>query len=155
MRELQGRFILDLVWQGEALKDVTIGKFYVGGLFLRMPWRPGILAEAVNSVGQRNSEAEGQRALWNDVSVAIDGSADMAHIAIFDHPDNKGFPVPWRVDNELGVGPSRQISGEWSIRENESEVIRYRLIVYTGHRDKGLLHELWKAFACEPIDLNP
>jgi len=149
----EGKLLLDLVWRGQALKDVTMSKFYVGGLFLRMPWRPGIPAEAVNSAGQRNAEAEGQRAIWNDVSVRVNGREDMAHITIFDHPDNNGFPNAWRVDNELGVGPSRQISGDWSIRQNETEVIRYRLIIYTGERDEPFIHRLWKAYACELVDL--
>ena len=155
MLESDGRFILDLVWRGDAVRDITLGQFYVGGLFLRMPWRAGIPAEAVNSSGQRNSEAEGQRAIWNDVAVQVDGRDDMAHIAILDHPDNSGFPIPWRVDNELGVGPSRQIIGDWSIKQNETEIIRYKLIVYTGQRDEELIRSLWKEYACEPVDLNP
>ena len=155
MLESDGRYVLDLVWRGDAARDVTMGQFYVGGLFLRMPWRAGIPAEAVNSSAQRNSDAEGQRAIWTDVAVQVDGRADMAHITILDHPDNSGFPIPWRVDNELGVGPSRQIIGDWSIKQNETEVVRYRLVVYTGERKEELIHTLWKAYACEPVALNP
>ena len=148
-------YVLDLVWNGEARKDVTMEKFYVGGLFLRMPWRKGVAAEVVNAAGQRNGEAEGQHAIWNDVAVQIDGRADMAHIAMLDHPDNNGFPIAWRVDNEFGVGPSRQIAGTWTIREGESETTRYRLIVYTGNRDDAFLNQQWKAYVCEPVDTNP
>lgn len=155
MSEAEGRYILDLRWQGKAMRDVTMGKFYVGGLFVRMPWRKGIPSEVVNATGQRNSEAEGQRAIWNDIAVQVEGRTDLAHIAVLDHPDNSGFPTPWRVDNEFGVGPSRQIVGDWTIRGGETEVIRYRLIIYTGSRDEGFLHQQWKSYVCEPDKINP
>lgn len=143
------RYILDLVWEGKAIKDVTMRKFYVGGLFVRMPWEEGVEGEAVNSVGQRNAEAEGQRAVWNDLGIVVPGRTDMAHITILDHPDNRGFPIPWRVDSQLGVGPSRQILGDWSIGQGEKEVIRYRILIYTGARDEQLIHRVWKGYVCE------
>lgn len=155
MREKDDYYVLDLVWNGEARRDITMKKFYVGGLFLRMPWRKGVRAEAVNAAGQRNGEAEGQRAIWNDVAVQLDGRTDMAHIAMLDHPDNSGFPIAWRVDNEFGVGPSRQISGDWTIPAGQSETIRYRLIVYTGNRDDAFLSQQWKSYVCEPVANNP
>lgn len=149
MREEEGRFILDLLWEGKAKQDVTMKKFYVGGLFLRMPWKKGLRAEVVNAAGQKNGEAEGQRAPWTDVAVQVDGRSDMAHIAILDHPDNDGFPIPWRVDNEFGVGPSRQIMGDWAIPAGKSEVVRYRLIVYTGPLDETFIRNKWKEYVCE------
>ena len=143
------KFILDLQWQGAAERDVTMEEFYVGGLFLRMPWRAGIRGEVVNAAGQRNSAAEGQRAVWTDVGIQVDGREDLAHIAILDHPDNAGFPTPWRVDRELGVGPSRQILGNWSIPKGETETFRYRIIVYTGDLTPEGLHASWKQFVCQ------
>lgn len=155
MRDADDYYVLDLVWKGEARVDVTMEKFYVGGLFLRMPWRKGIAAEVVNATGQRNGEAEGQHAIWNDVAVQIDGRSNMAHIAMFDHPDNSGFPIAWRVDNEFGVGPSRQISGRWTIPQGSAETIRYRLIVYTGDRDDTFLKQQWKSYVCESVAPQP
>ena len=149
MQENNGKFLLDLEWCGEAKTDITLGKFYVGGLFLRMPWREGIPGEVVNAVGKRNHSAEGQRAIWNDIGIQVDGRHDLAHIAILDHPDNKDFPIPWRVDNELGIGPSRQILGDWNIRKGETEVIRYRLIVYTGDLNEVALTRSWKEYICQ------
>lgn len=149
VREANGKFLLDLEWKGAAKIDITLGKFYVGGLFLRMPWREGIPGEVINADGKRNKEAEGQRALWNDIGMQIDGREDLAHMAILDHPDNAGFPIPWRVDNELGIGPSRQISGDWSIRKGETAVIRYRVIVYTGAFNDAAITRSWKEYICE------
>lgn len=143
------RYILDLAWEGEAHTEVTMGKFYVGGLFVRMPWHAGIKGVVVNAAGQRNAWGEGQRAIWNDIGIQVPGRTDMGHIAIMDHPDNKGFPSPWRVDNELGVGPSRQILGDWKISNGETEVIRYRIVVYTGDHDEGMIREVWKKYVCQ------
>ena len=147
--ERNRKYNLDLLWEGKANKDITVGKFYVGGLFVRMPWQEGVNGMVVNSDGQRNADAEGQRALWNDVGIQVPNRTDMGHIAMLDHPDNKGFPVAWRVDSQLGVGPSRQILGEWSLTQGEQETFRYRILVYTGNTDKELVQRTWKEFACQ------
>ena len=149
MQESNGKFLLDLEWRGEANARVTMEKFYVGGLFLRMPWHEGIDGEAINADGKRNSEAEGQRARWLDVGIRIDGRDDKAHIAILDHPQNPDSPTAWRVDNELGVGPSRQILGDWNIEAGKSEIFRYRLIVYTGDFREDTINGIWKQFAAK------
>ncbi len=41
---------------------------------------------------QKNLNAEGQRAMWTDVGLQVEGRDDLAHVAIFDHPENKGIP---------------------------------------------------------------
>jgi len=146
MRQFDDRYILDLEWKGEAKIDVVMGKFYVGGLFIRMPWDKETIGEIINASGQRNMEGEGQRAIWSDIGIKVDGREDLAHIAIFDHPNNKGFPTPWRVDSQMGIGPSRQILGDWKLEKGESEIIRYRLLIYTGEMDKAKLTEIWKGF---------
>ena len=128
LREVKGTFIIDLEWRGEARTDVTIGQLQdSGGLFLRMPWREGMRAEVVNAARQRDARAEGQPAMWIDVGMQIDGRDDLAHVAIFDHPDNAGYPQAWRVDSQLGAGgaapsprsatiPSRRPVAEWTTR---------------------------------------
>jgi len=147
MQQSDGKFMLDLDWRGEARTEVKLEKFYVGGLFLRMPWRKGIAGAVINAEGKINDEAEGKRANWNDIGIQIDGRKDKAHIAILDHPKNANSPVAWRVDNELGVGPSRQILGDWSIQEGKSESFRYRLVIYTGDFNKNEIDRLWKKYA--------
>ena len=37
MQQSDEKFLLDLEWRGEAKTEVRMEKFYVGGLFLRMP----------------------------------------------------------------------------------------------------------------------
>jgi putative membrane-bound dehydrogenase-like protein len=132
MRQQDGKYLLDLEWNGEAQTDVTIGKYDYGGLFVRMPWKEGIKGEVINAARQRNERAEGQPAMWVDIGMQVAGRDDLAHIAIFDHPSNKGYPQTWRVDGQLGAGPARARKADWHIKKGETETIKHQLVVYTG-----------------------
>ena len=147
MREQDGKYLLDLEWAGEAKTDITIGKYDYGGLFLRMPWKEGIKGEVINAARQRNEKAEGQRAMWVDVGMQVEGRDDLAHIAIFDHPENKGFPQTWRVDGQLGIGPARARSGNWKIAQGDTEIIRHELVVYTGQLNDVELTNTWSEYS--------
>jgi len=132
MRLKEGKYLLDLEWNGEAKTDVTIGKYDYGGLFVRMPWKEGIKGEVVNAARQKNEKAEGQPAMWVDIAMQVAGRNDLAHIAILDHSQNKGYPQTWRVDGQLGAGPARARKADWHIKKGDTEVIKHELIVYTG-----------------------
>lgn len=132
MRVKDGKYLLDLEWNGEAKTDVTIGKYDYGGLFVRMPWKEGIKGAVMNAARQKNEKAEGQAAMWVDIGMQVEGRSDLAHIAILDHPSNKGYPQTWRVDGQLGVGPARARKGDWHIKKGETEIIKHELVVYTG-----------------------
>ena len=147
MRDTGDRYFLDLEWKGEGLVDLTVAKFDYGGLFVRMPWRAGMEGGVVNSNRQRNNRATGQRAIWVDVGLKLEGRTDQAHIAILDHPRNSGYPLPWRVDGQLGVGPSRAISGDWSIAKGKTETVRHQLVVYTGDLNDITLADTWKTYS--------
>jgi hypothetical protein len=148
MKESQGKYILDLEWRGEAKTDVTLGKSFVGGLFVRMPWKESDRAEAVNSVGERNAEAETQRAVWTDMGIQVEGRDNLVHLAIFDHPDNPGFPTSWRVDSQFGFGPNLE-GKELKIEKGKSLVVRYRLVAYPGDLHPAELMQAWKDFVRE------
>jgi len=148
MAEDGGKYVLDLEWRGEPRVDITLGKYYVGGLFVRMPWHAGVRADAVTSTGKRGPQAEQERAEWTDVGIQIDGRDDMAHIVIFDHPKNYGFPAPWRVDTQMGFGPNLE-PADRRLEKGTTEVIRYRLIAYTGMLDAAETTRAWKDFARE------
>src|SRR5690606_32816282 len=135
-----------LEWKGEAKTDVTIGEYDYGGLFLRMPWHEGIPGEVVNAARQRNEKAEGQRAMWVDVGMQVEGRDDLAHVAIFDHKDNERFPQPWRVDDQLGVGPALARLGDWKIPKGKTETIRHRLVVYSGAMNDVELIDAWEKY---------
>ncbi|TDB68218.1 PVC-type heme-binding CxxCH protein [Arundinibacter roseus] len=143
MLEKDGKYFLDLEWNGEARVDVTIGKYDYGGLFLRMPWKPGIKGEVMNAARQRNEKAEGQRAMWADVGMQVEGRDDLVHIAIFDHPTNKGYPQHWRVDGQLGLGPVRQRLTDLSIPKGSMDLVRHQLVVYTGELNDVEMTKTW------------
>jgi hypothetical protein len=146
MEDFGAHYLLDLDWSGRAAVEVTVGKYDYGGLFIRMPWKPGVGGDAINSEGQSKKAAEGQRARWVDVGMEIEGRTDHAHIAMFDHRTNPDHPVPWRVDANLGIVPSRSRLGDWKIARGETARSRYRLVVYTGNLNRDLIERSWKAW---------
>lgn len=147
MREQDGEYLLDLEWKGEAIETTTIGKYDYGGLFIRMPWKEGIDGEVVNAARQRNERAEGQPAMWIKVGMKLEGRDDYAQIAVFDHPNNKGYPQRWRVDGQLGVGPSYTRMDDWLIPSGESLTLKHRLLVFTGDKSDMEIGESWSAFS--------
>ncbi|MFO0942242.1 MAG: PVC-type heme-binding CxxCH protein [Pirellulales bacterium] len=147
LRDDGKRYFLDLQWTGSAEQDVTVGKYDYGGLFLRMPWNSQLGGQVVNSSRQRGERAEGERAVWVDVGVNVPDRTDKLHIAIFDHPINAGYPQPWRVDGQLGVGPVRARTGDWQIRKGSQEVIRHRLVAYTGELPDTEITNLWSDYS--------
>ena len=125
MADSGDRYVLDLEWRGEPKIDVTLGKIYVGGLFVRMPWHPGTRAEAVNSAGQRNGEAEQQRAIWTRSGRSGRGARRYGP-----HCHLRSSGEPWFSDPlkgfHMGFGPNNE-SSDWLIPQGKTEIIRYRL----------------------------
>jgi len=111
-----------------------------------MPWTKGIAGEVTNASGQKDKQAEAQRSEWVDVGMQIKDRSDWAHFTVFDHPGNKAFPTPWRVDGELGIGPSRQITGDWKILKGKTEIIRYRLLIYCGPFNVAETNQAFQVF---------
>ena len=143
------RIVLDLKWRGQASpkQDVVVSKYDYGGLFLRMPWEEGTHAHVINAARHRDQRATGKRAMWLDIGMEIEGREDEAHIAIFDHPKNDGFPNAWRVDKQFGVGPSRAILGDWRIKAGKDKQFFHRFLIYTGElRDKEVT-DRWSAWS--------
>ncbi len=101
----------------------------------------------MNNARHVDERAEGKRAVWTDVGMKVEGRSDLAHIAIFDHPQNKGFPHPWRVDNQMGIGPVRARLGDWSIAKGQKEIIRHQLVVHSGDLDDVALTKRWSSFS--------
>jgi hypothetical protein len=145
MEAHDGKYILDLHWKGLAQAPIVVSRYYVGGLFVRMPWHEGDHAEAINSNGQRDKDAEGQRAQWVDLGIQVDGRNDLAHLVIFDSPNNGGSPVSWRVDDQFGFGPDRSWR-EWKMEKGQTEVLQYRVIAYTGQFNAKAITDAYRAF---------
>ncbi len=143
----QQKHLLELEWKGKSLEhDVTINKFDYGGLFLRMPWHQGIEGEVITEARHRDQNAEGQRSIWVDVGMEIEGLQDWGHIAILDHPDNPGFPNHWRVDHQLGIGPIYAKKEDWKIRKGETITFRHQIVAYEGKYSDVEMKKIWSDF---------
>lgn len=123
-------YVLDLELTLHALTDLTFGRYDYGGLFIRMPFRKEVGGRAYNSEGFEGADAEASRARWVATQMPIAGLADEVTVVITDHPANREYPTPWRVDPELGVVPSVCIAGAWSLAGGSDEVFRHRVLVY-------------------------
>ena len=121
---------------------MTVDRFYVGGLFIRMPWHKGIAGEVINAAGQRNNQAE-QRAIWTDVGMAIAGRDDWDTSPSSITRTTRAFRLPgaWILSWVWAVAPDPPELAR--LTEGESEVTRHRLIVYTGQLDPTVLHRAW------------
>ena len=86
-------------------------------------------------------------------AMQVAGRDDLAHIAIFDHPDNGGYPQPWRVDDQLGVGTARSRTADWSIPANQTEVIRHRFVVYAGDAGRRRDDQCVDGVQRQPVDV--
>ena len=146
MRIVDGKYVIDHEWLGDAIEEIVINKFNYGGMFLRMPWKEGMPAEVINASRQKNQAAEGRKSIWLDIGMQINGRKDKIHVAIFDHPTNAGFPTSWRVDDAFGVGPSRAIQGDWSITEGATELIQHRILIFTNPMNGIELTEHWASW---------
>lgn len=140
-------YLLRLSLELEAQTELTFGRYDYGGLFLRMPFRPGVGGEAINSAGQINSTAEQQRARWVAVSMPLsDRDEAWAGVAMLDHPANRQHPTIWRVDNQLGIGPSPSSSGSWQLRQGETIRFCYGLFVFCGRTESERVEEQWQRY---------
>ena len=145
--DLGDHYVLDLVLSLHALTDLTFGRYDYGGLFVRMPFRKEIGGRAYNSNGLENGDAEAQRADWVATQMPISGLEEEVTVVITDHPTNREHPVPWRIDNELGVVPSVSIAGPWHLGNGHDEVFRHRVIVYARPVDSSTINASWADFS--------
>ena len=140
------QYFLDLEWNGHAQRDITIGKYDYGGLFVRMPWEKGMDAAVTNTARQINEGAEGKPSMWINLGMQVAGRENMANIAILDHPDNKGYPQKWRVDSQFGIGPSYTREEDWEIDSGANVDIKHRLFFYTDEFNDLEITEAWAEY---------
>lgn len=154
MRDTGEHYYIDLIWTGTAHTDIEVSEYPYGGLFVRMPWEEGRKGEVQNSARQKNDRAEQQRSSWINIGMQTEGRDpdDWGNIAIFDHPDNDAYPSPWRVDQQLGAGPSEAILGDWAIAAGQQKTYKHQFVVHTGRLNDVQLNEKWKAYSGQKYD---
>jgi hypothetical protein len=142
------RLELDLTWSLHAQRDLTFGEYEYGGLFLRMPYRAETGGKAVDSEGQSQSA---RRARWVAVTMPLPDTAREVEAALLDHPQNRDSPAVWRIDGELGIGPSVSAAGAWSLAAGAVQTFRYRLAVFDKPVEVDVVDEDWQRFAKEAV----
>lgn len=140
------RLELDLSWELHARRDLTFGEYAYGGLFLRMPYRDEVGGRVFDSEGR---SSDGCRARWVAVEIALPETDRVVLAAMLDHPGNPDAPVPWRIDNELGIGPSPSIAGAWTLAVGATKTFRYRLSVFGSSVESATVDEAWQRYAEE------
>jgi putative heme-binding domain-containing protein len=111
--------------------DVRFGKYFVGGLSVRMPWDATNPRQAhLNSEGITGRACEQKRAAWCTVERPF--GDDIFGVAIFDHPSNAGYPSAWRADEQGLINPNVSGLGDWVLKAHGEKAFRYQLLVYHG-----------------------
>ncbi|HEV8605457.1 MAG TPA: PmoA family protein [Tepidisphaeraceae bacterium] len=134
-------------------KDVNFGKYFVGGLAVRMPWDSKNPRQThLNSEGKRNRECEQSRARWCNVerpfgALGKELGKETFGIAIFDHPDNPNHPCGWRADEQGLINPNVSFGADWSIAAGKQQLFKYRMVVYRGSATQEQLSARFKTFA--------
>jgi hypothetical protein len=127
-------------------REVTFGKFFVGGLAVRMPWEQANPRQThLNSNGLRGRECEQQRAAWCNVERTFGN--ETFGIAVFDHPANPNHPSGWRADEQGLINPNISALADWSIPPKQERVFRHRLVVYRGSATREQLAARFVLFA--------
>ena len=127
-------------------REVTFGKFFVGGLAVRMPWDKANPRQThLNSNGLRDRACEQERAAWCNVERPFGDK--IFGIAIFDHPANSNHPPGWRADEQGLINPNVSAMGNWSIPAKQGRTFRYRLVVYQGPATQEHLAKKFTQFA--------
>jgi len=108
----------------------------------------------VNSRGQTNDAAWGQRAAWVDYHGPVEGQT--VGIAIFNHPRSFRFPTPWHVRgyglfaaNPFGLGAfsNEKERGGATLRPGETISLRYRVLLHRGDERDGRVAERYAEYA--------
>jgi len=126
-----------------ADKTVKIGRYEYGGLSVRMEYDPQ--HSHLNANGQKDKATANQRAAWTTVSRPF--GRQVFGITLFDHPENYGFPSPWRVDGQGLISPSPPLLGDWTIEPRQEHIFHYRFLVHSGSGQQEQLAAEHKRFA--------
>jgi putative heme-binding domain-containing protein len=133
---------------GSRGKDVHFGKYFVGGLSVRMPWDESNPRQSqLNSQGLRDRACEQRRAAWCNVERPF--GSEMYGIAILDHPSNPNHPPAWRADEQGLINPNVSGLADWTIPAHQKQSFKYRLIVHRGPASGEKLQEIFESYARE------
>ena len=130
-------------------REVRFGKFFVGGLAVRMAWdKVNPRQTHLNSNGLRDGKCEQQRAAWCNVQRPF--GTEIFGVVVFDHPDNPNHPPGWRADEQGLINPNVSALADWTLPPNQSRRFHYQLLVYRGAATREQLTARFEAFGMTP-----
>ena len=115
-------------------------------------------SEVLTSEGRTRREADGSKARWCLVQGEVDAGQDQAGVAWLNHPENFNSPAPLRVwpEDQNGCGdlfvnfaPTKD--RDWLLEPGREYVLRYRFVVFNGHRLADSAETAWQNFAKPPV----
>lgn len=142
---------LDLFSDGS--EPVELGKTPFGLLAARVAQSMTVFdgaGEIVNALGQRNEQqAHWQSAPWIDQSGPV-APDRWGGIAIFDHPDNPGYPTAWHCRNDGWTGAAFNLTSAWTIEPVDHLRLRYRVHLHRHDAIQGEVSRRYEEYACQP-----
>lgn len=110
----------------------------------------------VNSEGQTDAEAWGQRARWVDYSGPVAG--ETVGITILEHPESFNSPVRWHVRNyglfaanPFGEGDftGQPKTDGYRLDDGQTLNLHYRVLLHEGGADTAKIERQWERFLTE------
>lgn len=115
----------------------------------------------INADGLKDNETWGKRSFWVDYYGPVNDQ--IMGLAIFDHPQNPRYPTWWHVRdyglfaaNPFGIhdfepktdtGEKTPIdAGKLVLKQDESLVFQYRVILHKGNHEEGAIAEEYKKY---------
>jgi putative heme-binding domain-containing protein len=127
-------------------RDVNFGKFFVGGLAVRMSWDKSNPRQThLNSNGLRGRDCEQQRAAWCNVERPFGN--ETFGIAVFDHHANPNHPCGWRADEQGLINPNVSALADWTLTAKQTVRFRYGILIYRNSATHEQLAERFEAFS--------
>jgi methane monooxygenase PmoA-like len=141
--------------------DVHFGETKEGSFGIRVPTSMDVTSklggQIVNSEGQTDEAAWGQKATWVDYHGPVDG--EPLGIAVLNHPSSFRYPTRWHVRtyglfaaNPWGVKDftgGKETGGEYTLPKGESLTLRYRVIFHKGDEKQAKIAEAFKQYSAQ------
>jgi hypothetical protein len=141
--------------------DLTFGDTKEGAFGIRVPGTMSLTSnnggKILNSRGQKDAVAWGQKAEWVDYSGPVDGKP--AGIAVFDMPDSFRHPTRWHVRdyglfaaNPFGqrdFDANERDQGAVTVKQGDKLRLHYRVLLHRGDLSADALAAIYQEYAGE------
>lgn len=143
-------------------KGAKFGDTKEGSFGIRIPTSMDVNSkkggQIVNSEGQTDGAAWGQRAKWVDYHGPVDG--ENLGIAILNHPKSFRFPTYWHVRDyglfaanvfgQKDFTGKEENRGDYTLAAGESIVFRHRVLFHRGNEKDAKIAEAFEAYSQAP-----